>query len=232
MNNQNQGIESAALGVYERDGSLLVPGLLSDEECEHLKAEAVSVMAAHSRPGSTVYVGPSVVSPVFRQLADDERFVSILRMLMSDGVMFLSDKIVFKSAAATLATPWHIDSFYWRGTRPKISVWIALDDVEASNGALMVVKGSHRRAWNSSESAGGGQATEFQTVIDTKQWADDDEVVCQARRGSAIFFPDTLVHGSTPNTDGLDRYSIISTYHAPGADEPFDLHFPARHVIV
>jgi hypothetical protein len=39
------------------------------------------------------------------------------------------------------------------------------------------------------------------------------------------------VHGSTPNTAGKDRYAIISTYQAPGADEAFDLGFPARKVL-
>ena len=49
---------------------------------------------------------------------------------------------------------------------------------------------------------------------------------------SVIVFSDRLVHGSTRNTAGKDRYAIISTYHSPGADEPFDLDFPARKVLV
>lgn len=52
------------------------------------------------------------------------------------------------------------------------------------------------------------------------------------KRGGAIFFTDRLAHASCPNTAGVDRDTIISTDHAPAADEPFDLGFPARHVIV
>jgi ectoine hydroxylase-related dioxygenase (phytanoyl-CoA dioxygenase family) len=56
--------------------------------------------------------------------------------------------------------------------------------------------------------------------------------VCEVGRGSAVVFSDRLVHGSTANTAGTDRYVIIGTYQAPAADEPFDLDFPARKVLV
>lgn len=214
---------------YAQNGFCVVPGLLTAAECHRLKAEAVSVMQQHAPPHATVYVGASVVSPLFRQLADDPRIVTVLRELMPAGIAFLSDKIVFKSGHQRFASPWHIDAFYWRGTRPKLSVWIALDDARAENGALVVVPGSHRQDWTAARM----NTAEFANVIAQKTWAPDDEVVCELERGGAIFFSDRLVHGSCENTAGVDRYSIISTYHAPTRDEEeFDKMFPARHVIL
>lgn len=215
---------------YERDGFVIVPDLFSAEECERLKTEARAVLDRQAKPGATVMVHVAVVSPVFRSLAEDPRVVEVLSRLMPQGVMFLSDKIVYKSADKTFATPWHIDFFYWRNTRPKLSVWIPLDDATPGNGTLTVVPGSHKRDWRMVKI--GLPSGDFQYEINDGTWRDGDIVTCAIKRGSVIVFSDRLVHGSTRNTAGRDRYAIISTYHAPADDEPFDLDFPARKVLV
>jgi hypothetical protein len=214
---------------YERDGFVLVQGVFSRDECSALKAEGLEVLRQHARPGATVYVGAAAVSPVFRALASDARLVRTLRDLLPDGVMFLSDKLVFKSGRQPKPTPWHCDEAYWRGTRPKLSAWIALDDVAASNGALRVLPGGHHEKWT--HTAPGGRGEEFDLRIRDLDGREGETVVCEMAAGSALFFSDRLPHSSTPNTDGTDRYAIISTYHSPAPDEDFDLGFPARHVI-
>jgi phytanoyl-CoA hydroxylase len=215
---------------YERDGFLIVPNLLSAAECEELKIEARRVLDTFARPGASVHLHMAANSPRFRALAEDVRVVGLLRAVMPHGVMFLSDKIVYKSADKTFATPWHVDFFYWQNTRPKLSVWIPLDDAGPENGTLTVVAGSHRRDWRMAKKA--LASGDFQFEIPDSDWKTGDVVTCAIPRGTAIVFSDRLVHGSTANTAGRDRYAIISTYHAPAADEPFDLDFPARKVLV
>ena len=105
-----------------------------------------------------------------------------------------------------------------------------LDDALPDNGTLTVVPGSHKRAWNMVKI--GLPSGDFQYEINDANWKDGDVVVCSIKRGSAIIFSDRLVHGSTPNSAGKDRYAIIGTYHAPGPAEPFDLDLPARKVLV
>ena len=217
--------------AYDRDGYYIAERLLSDKECDTLKAEALQILRQHAPPKASVLVGAAHFSPLFRQLTDDSRVVAVLRELLPGGIMFMSDKIVFKSGAKRFPSPWHIDAFYWRGTRPKLSVWIPFDDARAENGTLTVVRGSHRREWGCQDSDMRDTNGEFGNVIERATWSAADEVTCAVPRGSAIFFSDRTVHGSCPNTAGTDRYTIISTYHAPAADEPFDLSFPARHVI-
>jgi ectoine hydroxylase-related dioxygenase (phytanoyl-CoA dioxygenase family) len=214
---------------YERDGFVLVEDVLRRDECSALKAEGVEVLRRHARPGATVYVGAAAVSPVFHALASDPRLITTLRELMPDGVMFLSDKLVFKSGLQRKPTPWHCDEAYWRGTRPKLSIWIALDDVTASNGALRVLPGGHRDRWTHTSPDGRGE--EFDLRIRDLDGREGETLVCEMSAGSALFFSDRLPHSSTPNVDGSDRYAIISTYHRPAPDEDFDLGFPARHVV-
>jgi hypothetical protein len=217
---------------YGQDGFYLAPDLLTPGECDTLKAEATRIMREHPKVNRTVYVGVSVVSSLYRDFAGDPRIVAILQQIMPDGIMFMSDKFVVKTATQRFATPWHVDAAYWPGTRPKISVWIPLDDATEANGTLVVVRGSHRKRFAHQHNDGKASNGEFNNVIAASQWPKDDEVVCNVRKGAAIFFSDQLVHGSCASTSGDDRCAIISTYHAPAPDDEFDKQFAARRVII
>ncbi|MBA3707742.1 MAG: phytanoyl-CoA dioxygenase family protein [Planctomycetes bacterium] len=216
---------------YARDGYLLLEGVFSAGECAEMNAEARGILSEHGGPGSSIKVGASTVSALCRRWSDDERILAILRPLMPDGIMFLSDRIAFKSGRMSYPTPWHIDVLYWPNTRPKISVWIALDDVAAADGALQVVDGSHREDWTAHHVVTPGvNVGEFPMHVATRQWPAERETTCDVRRGSIIVFGDRLLHGTVRNTSGRDRYTLISTYHAPAPDDSFDVDFPARHV--
>ncbi len=216
---------------YARDGFVVAHELFTPRECEELKAEGAKILREKMRPGATVYVGVAAASPMFYKLASDERIVAVLRELMPDGVMFLSDKFVFKSGEQNFPTPWHQDVAYWQNTRPKLSVWIALDDVSKENGTLKVLPGSHHAQLQHGGGEGRETNGEFVNVIDELPMDAPGEVVCEMKRGGALFFSDHLAHASCANRSGEDRYVIISTYHAPAPDEEFDLGFSARHVI-
>jgi len=100
------------------------------------------------------------------------------------------------------------------------------------NGALTVLPGSHRREWTHEWRQDGHANGEFNNVITELPTDAPGTAICRLDVGGAIFFSDRLVHGSCPNRVGADRYALISTYHAPAADEEFDLSFSARHVVV
>jgi ectoine hydroxylase-related dioxygenase (phytanoyl-CoA dioxygenase family) len=218
--------------LFQLNGYFIAHRLLTQIECAKLKAEALRVVAEYGKPSASAYVGAAAASEMFSKLAEDKRIVSCLAAIMPDGIAFMSDKVVFKSTRQAAATPWHYDVQYWPGTRPKISVWIPLDDATRDNGTLKVVRGSHLREWQTHRGNGINKDGDFALSATPNQWAPEDEIVCELERGSAIFFSDRLLHASTPNATGADRYTIISTYHAPvEVEEPFDSHFSARRVI-
>jgi ectoine hydroxylase-related dioxygenase (phytanoyl-CoA dioxygenase family) len=219
---------------YERDGFVLVASVFSPSECADFKQEALRLLAQDcekQKRQQTVVLGASANSRLFYDLSADPRMLALLKPLMPDGIMFLSDKLVFKSKAQRFPTPWHIDRFYWAETRSKLSVWIALDAATAGNGALKVVRGSHRREWRFRNGDLAATNGEFPRVLEPSSWDVADEIICAAAVGDCIVFPDTLVHASCANVIGKDRYSLISTFHAPAPDDAFDVQFPARHVV-
>lgn len=210
-----------------RDGFTIIPDLVPAAAVPGLKAECQRILRTHAAEGS-VHVGASLASPACRALAEDPRLVGLLARLLPGGVAFLSDKVVVKDGRNRFATPWHQDAAYWPGTRTKMSVWIALDDVAEANGALRVIPGSHLRHADHAHARQGHVATgEFQNALDL---GDDPPgaLTVAVPAGAAVVFSDLLVHGSHPNRSGGDRVSLIGTYHEPADDEAFDLAFPAR----
>ncbi|HYE08110.1 MAG TPA: phytanoyl-CoA dioxygenase family protein [Planctomycetota bacterium] len=216
---------------YDRDGYAVVEGLLTPPECAAFKRASAETRRAFANQEQTVYVGLAAGNPVFHDLVAHPNILAALTTLMDDGVAFISDKLVFKSAGKTFPTPWHIDRFYWPGTRTKLSLWLALDDVGVDDGALTVVDGSHRLALEPAPGDLASTNNEFHHVASRRAWNPVDERAVPIPQGAGIFFSDRLVHGSTPSRSGRDRWAWIGTYHAPTEDEPWDLEFPARRVL-
>jgi hypothetical protein len=215
---------------YARDGAVVVRGLFNPERCQHLKEEAAQLLLTHA-PHHTVLVGLSVHSAAFRELHADGRLLTVLRRLMPQGVAFLSDKAVFKSRRHPFATPLHVDAAYWPRTRPKLSVWLALEEATQANGCLLAVPGSHRE--HHAHGSGNLAQTngEFYQVVTASSLRARALPVPMAT-GDVLIFGDEVVHGSCANDSGEDRYGAILTYHAPGPDESFDLAFPARRTLL
>ncbi len=196
--------------AYQRDGFLLVEYLFSPQEMQKWKDRVVQLL------NDSTYKGKSGVQVWFHDqlppdllgLMCDDRVVQILRQIIGENVEFLSVKTAFKTASTRFATPWHKDRFYWFGTE-KISIWLALDDATIDNGCLKLIPGTHKQEFQRRDVK---DDESFERRILDSDVAGLPIVSVPVQRGGALFFSDATVHGSHPNTLGVDRWSFISTY--------------------
>lgn len=63
----------------------------------------------------------------------------------SDWTSLIFDQMFVKEPGTKTQTGWHTDQPYWPVAGPIMTTWIALDPVDADNGALEFIPGSH--AW-------------------------------------------------------------------------------------
>ncbi|HTY16357.1 MAG TPA: phytanoyl-CoA dioxygenase family protein [Myxococcota bacterium] len=158
------------------------------------------------------------LDPSFDALLDDPRIVEpICGLLGSERVALWTDKLNFKRPFEGSGFRWHQDSPYWahacRHLDQLPNVMVALDDADAENGCLRVVRGSHRHGLLPGRRGEGVLGPLF---TDPRHIDLAAEVPAAMPAGSLLFFSAHTVHGSEPNRSGRARRACVLTYQPPG----------------
>ena len=104
--------------------------------------------------------------------------------------------------------------YYWPLTPAKcVTVWVAIDDVDAENGPMKFVPGSHVHGpIHHDNSAPEEQNVLSLTVPEAEQWGDGVEVISPLRAGQASLHSDMLLHSSDANSSSRRRCGVALTH--------------------
>ncbi len=225
-----RGLTPAQAAQLERDGYCVVRGLFSPAEVAEIR-ETFMAEAAHGSvpgmfdcgefsPGDPLASYPRMmnphshpelsVGPLARRFMLDPRLKPCLEEGMGEEPVAVQSMFYFKPPKAR-GQELHQDNFYLRvapGTC--MAAWIAVDDVDAENGGMKIVPGSHREDVICPQKAD-------PTVSFTSEYVpvpDGMEAVhCDMKAGDVLFFNGSVIHGSTPNTSARRfRRSLIFHY--------------------
>ena len=142
---------------YQSDGAIAVRNVISAEWLERL-GSAIERDIANPGPFDHSYdvAGGRFhgnlrlweIDPDFGEFCLSGPGVGIAQSLLdASRLNLLYDQLFVKEAGADHPTRWHNDQPYWPVLgRDVVSVWVALDQVNADNGRLEFVRGSH--LWN------------------------------------------------------------------------------------
>lgn len=150
-------VTAAERESYDRDGAVVLRGILQPEWIERMRGAIDRILAAsdtggleYSEKGSGGrYYGDFFLwlrHPDFRAIALDSPLPALARDLMeAREVTFFYDQLLVKEPMTREETPWHQDLPYWplRGN-DILSFWVPFDHVAPEGGAMRYVKGSHR----------------------------------------------------------------------------------------
>ncbi len=239
--NQSVCTEQDRLSERERfaaDGYLVVPGLVAPEVCDAVTAEVVAALdpvlapaefeADVGYPGSPESRAATGGDTPRRLLNAYSRFPSLrplvtgpalaghLRAVMDTDRVLMSqchhNCVMTKSPGFSSVTLWHQDIRYWSFTQPQlVSVWLALGDENADNGALKIIPGSHRMVFS------------HDRLDDAKflkpELPENQVLISQARsielqRGDALLFHCQAFHAAGRNLTDRVKLSPVFTYHA------------------
>ncbi len=148
---------------YCQNGFVIVENLFSADEIERLRDRTRDIAQGdvfypqndiELEPGSAVG-SPDLASvrklnrcaennPVFLAHARHERVLDIVTSLIGDDIKLFASQCFMKPPGG-IEKPYHQDSAYFTiEPMELVTCWTALDDVTVDNGALWVVRGSHR----------------------------------------------------------------------------------------
>jgi hypothetical protein len=109
--------------------------------------------------------------------------------------------------------PWHQDASYWPLTPARtVTVWLAIDDADLENSAMLFLPGTHRQgplAWEQTQKP----AVLHQEIVNVAQYG--QPVADELKAGQMSLHADMLAHGSTPNTSDRRRCGLTVRYCPP-----------------
>ena len=234
-------VSDADRDAYDHDGVVCLRSAFDAAWIERLR-RAIDRNIAHPGPNATNFAEGSTPGTFFGDMfmwRDDADFraaalespaAAIAASLMGSSCAdFFYDQLFVKEPSTAHPTPWHQDQPYWPVKGRQIaSVWIALDRVDRSNGAVEFVAGSHKWGVNF-------RPTPFRKGHDIKFTASDlaalpdidadrsnyDIKTWKMSPGDCLVFHAMIVHGAPGNlTPGTRRRGLALRY--TGDDVRYD----------
>lgn len=146
---------------YWTKGWAVVNGVVDPAACDDIAAFALE-MCKEDDDNTSAYTRDSDASGTevaprklhqpyrrherFRAFVGNEKIAALLRELLGIEPLLATDQIFMKPPRFGSAKPYHQDNAYFLCDPPDhvCTAWIALDDVDESNGCLRYIDGSHR----------------------------------------------------------------------------------------
>lgn len=225
--------------ALERDGVVVVPGLLDAAWCERLRTaidrcrDAPSVHYGVLSPAGSGRVDSDLFrwfdDPDIAELTRSSPLVDLARDLLGEpDVVLIEDQWFCSEPGANTPSPWHQDHPYYNLDRPFLTVWITLDDI-AEGASLRVVPRSHADdvlyapvEFSAGDSTIGEQG-DLEPVPDIDADPERFEVRSWAvTEGTAIAFDSRLLHATGREPVSGRPFRRISTRWASPATRYLD----------
>lgn len=200
------------------NGWVVVRQVLDGETVGRLLRHLDHLLAARPEAAASGLLAGTVVDdPVWLAAVSEPGLLDLVEVLVGPGVVLFSSCWVMKPPRTGRPAAWHQDGGTWPlEPLDAVTLWVALDDADAANGALRVVPGSHRRGLLGHERNDTRLATELFNVslpADQIDEATAVDVVLQA--GDVSAHHPALIHGSGPNRSRRPRRALVARYHPP-----------------
>jgi len=219
-------ITNDQLERFGRDGFLLVPNLLNDQETENLVAACRGdrkirdeVVFDHADPSGkpvqlTAWNHPG--DDIYGTISRCERIVNAIERMLDDEVYHYHSKMILKEAREGGAWEWHQDYGYWYNNGclypDLVSVSIAIDRATRENGCMQLVAGSHKLGRIEHGNYDGRISADPERTAEVLKRL--ELVYAQMDPGDGLFFHANTLHRSDANRTEAPRWSLICCYNA------------------
>lgn len=217
---------------YDANGYLLVKNAVTPEQLARLREityrlidgsrevtdsnEVYDLDKGHSAeaPRLTRIKLPHKRDPYFWDLIRNSRMTEVLTDLLGPHTNLLTSKLNTKAPGGGRAVEWHQDWAFYPATNDSLLAFgLMLEDVDAENGPLMVIPGTHKGPVLSHQANG-----YFAGAInpDDPLFEPDKAVTLTGKAGDMTVHHVRILHGSAPNLS--DRNRLILFYECSASD--------------
>lgn len=213
---------------YEDNGFLLVPGLVSPDQVQALRADALHICRGgyphdklETMPASTTddealrnfhcIHFPHKISPLMKQTGVcHEGIAHVLAKIIGPDVKCMQSMLFIKPPGFQ-GQAWHQDEIYIPTRDQSLTgAWIALDDATIENGCLYVMPGSHKGILYDQRPH--ENPDEFDMAAESFGFDDSVEIPVEVKTGDVVFFNGYLLHRSRKNRSDIYRRVLVNHY--------------------
>ncbi len=210
-------VSPAQIAAFDRDGFVVVEGLLGADELDHFAPLVSAAVHARSDADQRALHERSLYEQSFQQcqnLWEDHPELRALtfhprvgraaaELLGVDAVRLWHDQALFKRAGGRGTDP-HQDQPYWPIAESRtITAWIPMQGSTFASGAMGYLPGSHRTGLHRFQNI--FQAEDAQSLLAAPEVAGIEPVFVEVPRGAVAFHAGLTVHMAKPNTTDTDR---------------------------
>ncbi|MGI9450302.1 MAG: phytanoyl-CoA dioxygenase family protein [Geminicoccaceae bacterium] len=235
-------ISEQDVAFYNENGYLVVPNVLSGDEVRDLRqvtddfVEAARHVSAHNEiydledshsqaePRVRRIKTPHAHHEAYARMVAHPNILNVLQKLWGPSIRFDVSKLNLKAAGYGAPVEWHQDwAFYPHTNDDLAAVGIMIDDVDETNGPLMVIPGSHKCPILDHHMDG-----YFCGAIDPNCGDANfgEAVKLTGGAGSVTIHHARTIHGSATNTSGKPRRLLLHQYRAADAWPLLGVHQP------
>jgi phytanoyl-CoA hydroxylase len=220
-------LTEAQVQQYQRDGYLVVAGLLSD-------AEVATFLSEQQKPKPKEWqlgLRSHLADPQYRYLAYHPKIAGMAAQLLQGPPKIVQTMFLNKASAGGTGIALHQDSHYLPNEPLSLmACWLALCDTDEGNGGLCVVPGSHQQGlrpavknsnpeqviWEREQEMRTRDGRDYKQLIYSFQVADLDPasiVRLSVPKGAGVFFTGLTVHGSYANKSTTRPRPAFATHY-------------------
>ena len=224
---------------FEQDGFVAVPRFCDEGELQTIEAALARFIAEDvpGLPAEHVFYEDKAEANTLKQIQRLHEHSGFFGELLAGKPKCLAEELLGeavvgknlqyfnKPPALGLATPPHQDGYYFMlDPCQALTMWMALDVVDAENGCVRYVRGSHRvgmRPHGRTETLGFSQGiTDFGQAADSR-----NEVACPAQPGDLLAHHALTIHRADANISTTrTRRALGFIYYGKSAREDFAAH--------
>ncbi|MEM9320074.1 MAG: phytanoyl-CoA dioxygenase family protein [Pseudomonadota bacterium] len=146
-------------------------------------------------------------------IATDPRILDHVQDIIGENIICWASAILSKRPGDPKRVPWHQDASFWQLSPARtVTVWLAIDDVDAENAAMCFIPGTHDRG--PIETAEMGENSVFHKgIADAERFG--APFANSLKAGQISMHADMLVHGSAANLSPRRRCGLTLRYCPP-----------------
>jgi non-heme Fe2+,alpha-ketoglutarate-dependent halogenase len=207
-------LSESQINQYHTNGYLLdLPPIYTPQEMAQINADLPNLLALLSPNETAKDIREwHETSTYLYDIVMNPRIHDLVEPILGPDFYCWASSFFIKEPFSTSTVGWHQDAYYWpMHPHNSVTVWLAFDDVDAENGAMKVVPGSHLHGVIQHKRS--QQTTSILTLeLETGTFSSEDAVQFHLQAGQVSLHDDRAVHSSPANPSPRRRAGLTIRY--------------------